>query len=73
MFVGTCLRGINAVFFKEKLDLFFEFLPMVAFASSLFLYMVFLIFYKWGVNWKSRMLSATCINVAGDDADDPTR
>merc|ERR1711935_743120 len=72
MFVGTCLRGINAVFFKEKLDLFFEFLPMVAFASSLFLYMVFLIFYRWGVNWKSRMLSATCINVAGDDADDPT-
>lgn len=72
MFVGTCLRGINAVFFKEKLDLFFEFLPMLAFASSLFLYMVFLIFYKWGVNWKSRMLSATCINVAGDDADDPT-
>merc|ERR1712190_37701 len=72
MFGGTCLRGFNAIYFGEKLDLYFEFLPMICFAVSLFLYMDFIIFYKWSVNWNSRMLSATCINVAGNDTSDPT-
>ena len=66
MFLGTCLKGLNAVYFNEKLDLLFEFVPMVVFAASLFLYMVFLIFYKWSTNWNSRMLSATCLDPAGD-------
>ena len=64
MFLGTCLKGLNAIYFNEKLDLAFEFVPMVVFASSLFLYMVFLIFYKWSTNWNSRMLSATCVDPA---------
>ena len=38
MFMGTCLKGANALYFGEKLDFFFEFLPMVAFAASLFVY-----------------------------------
>lgn len=62
MFAGTCLKGSNAVYFGEKLDFFYEFVPMVLFASSLFVYMVVLIFYKWTINWNSRMLSATCID-----------
>ena len=62
MFAGTCLKGANAIYFGEKLDFMYEFVPMVLFASSLFVYMVFLIFFKWTVNWNSRMLSATCIN-----------
>jgi len=66
MFMGTTLKGINAFYFKEWLDLFFEVLPMMAFAASLFLYMVLLIFMKWGINWNSRMLSATCIDPDGD-------
>jgi V-type H+-transporting ATPase subunit a len=61
MFMGTCLRGINAVYFGQRLDFLFEFLPMVAFACSLFVYMVVLIFMKWSINWNSRMLSATCL------------
>ena len=61
MFCGTCLKGLNAIYFKEPLDFFFEFLPMLVFASSLFVYMVFLIFFKWSVDWNSRMLSATCV------------
>ena len=65
MFMGTCLKGSNAIFFGEKLDFFFEFLPMVVFAASLFIYMIFLIVYKWCTNWQNRMLSATCINVNG--------
>jgi V-type H+-transporting ATPase subunit a len=66
MFMGTLLKGLNAIYFKEKLDFMFEFIPMVVFASSLFLYMVFLIFLKWSVDWNSRMLSATCLDPDGD-------
>jgi len=74
MFMGTCLRGINAVFFKEWLDLFFEFVPMVVFSCSLFVYMVVLIFMKWSIDWKSRMLGATCLAYGGDgwDSEDYT-
>jgi len=66
MFGGTLLKGINALYFGESYDFLFEFLPMVCFASSLFVYMVVLIFMKWGINWNSRMLSATCLDPAGD-------
>jgi V-type H+-transporting ATPase subunit a len=62
MFAGTCLKGANAIYFGQKLDFYYEFIPMALFASSLFLYMVFLIFYKWTIDWNSRMLSATCID-----------
>ncbi|GAX19971.1 V-type H+-transporting ATPase subunit a [Fistulifera solaris] len=62
MFAGTLLKGANAIYFQQRLDLLYEFIPMVVFASSLFLYMVFLIFYKWSTDWNSRMLSATCID-----------
>lgn len=62
MFMGTCLKGMNALYFNQKLDLWFEFVPMVVFAVSLFVYMVLLIFYKWSINWNSRMLSATCLS-----------
>merc|ERR1712038_882064 len=66
MFGGTLLKGANALYFGETYDFLFEFLPMVAFACSLFVYMVFLIFMKWSINWNSRMLSATCISPASD-------
>lgn len=66
MFCGTCLKGVNAIFFREKLDFLFEFLPMVAFAASLFIYMVVLIFMKWSIDWNHRMLSASCLDPNGD-------
>jgi V-type H+-transporting ATPase subunit a len=66
MFLGTLLKGLNAIYFGEKLDLLFEFIPMVVFAVSLFMYMVLLIFMKWSINWNERMLSATCFDPDGD-------
>ena len=66
MFGGTCLKGINAIFFGEKYDFLFEFIPMVCFACSLFVYMIVLIFMKWSINWNERMLSATCISPDSD-------
>lgn len=38
MFAGTCLKGLNAIYFHEPLDFMFEFVPMVVFAASLFIY-----------------------------------
>lgn len=67
MFFGTCLKGVNAVYFGEKLDLYLEVLPMIVFAASLFIYMVILIFMKWSIDWNERMLSATCFDPAGDE------
>jgi len=71
MFCGTILKGVNAVYFGEKLDLYFEVVPMIVFASSLFIYMVVLIFMKWSIDWNDRMLSATCFDPEGGywDAD----
>jgi V-type H+-transporting ATPase subunit a len=66
MFGGTCIKGCNALYFGETYDFLFEFLPMVAFAGSLFVYMVVLIFMKWSINWNSRMLSATCLDPSDD-------
>jgi len=67
MFCGTLLKGCNAIYFGEKLDLFFEVIPMIVFAGSLFIYMVILIFMKWSIDWNERMLSATCFDPAGDE------
>jgi len=41
MFAGTCLKGANAVYFGNAIDFLYEFVPMVVFAVSLFVYMVF--------------------------------
>ncbi len=60
MTVGISLKGINARFFKNKLDFLFEFIPMIIFDLCLFGYMVFLIILKWAINWDARMESATC-------------
>jgi V-type H+-transporting ATPase subunit a len=67
MCFGILLRGVNAVFFKEPLDLYFEFVPMAVFASSLFIYMVFMIFLKWSIDWNERMSWATCYDPTGDE------
>ena len=65
MFLGTCIKGLNAIHFGEKLDLYFEVIPMMVFAS-LFIYMPILIIMKWSIDWEARMLSATCFDPSGD-------
>ncbi|CAM9714605.1 unnamed protein product [Sphacelaria rigidula] len=36
MTFGVCLKAMNAVYFKESLDFFFEFIPMIIFVLTLF-------------------------------------
>jgi len=66
MFLGTCIKGLNAIHFGEKPDLYFEVFPMIVF-SLLFIYMVVLIVMKWSIDWNERMLSATCFDPTGDE------
>ena len=36
MTFGVCLKGLNAIYFRESLDYLFEFIPMIIFVLSLF-------------------------------------
>ena len=47
MFYGLIMRTANAIYFREWINLFNECIPMILFMSSLFGYMIFLIFFKW--------------------------
>ncbi|VEU42702.1 unnamed protein product [Pseudo-nitzschia multistriata] len=67
MSFGILLKGSNAVYFKQPLDLFLEVGPMVVFATSLFLYMVVMIFMKWSIDWNHRMSLATCYDPTGTE------
>ena len=51
MLFGVLLKFSNAIHFKKPLDLIFECIPMLAFGLGIFGYMLFLIFYKWSIDW----------------------
>ncbi len=53
MTAGIVIRGMNNLYFKQSLDFIFEFIPMIVFMSSLFGYMIILIFVKWATDWSS--------------------
>jgi V-type H+-transporting ATPase subunit a len=53
MLFGVGLKTSNAIYFRKPLDFFFECIPMFIFAISLFGYMLFLIFYKWSIDWNN--------------------
>ncbi|CCI48788.1 unnamed protein product [Albugo candida] len=60
MLFGICLRGWNAVYFRDYSGFFFEFLPQLVFATSLFFYMIVLVVMKWSINWLERMSYEVC-------------
>jgi V-type H+-transporting ATPase subunit a len=51
MTMGTFCKLANALHFKQMKDIWFEFLPELVFMQSTFGYLVFLIIYKWSVDW----------------------
>jgi V-type H+-transporting ATPase subunit a len=67
MTFGVCLRGLNAVYFRQYLELFTEFLPMIIFCVGFFGYMIILIFVKWSIDWDARMLLGSCVYTEGGD------
>lgn len=53
MSVGICLRGYNSIRKKNYLDLLSVVIPQFLFMSVTFVYMDFLIIYKWFQNYAS--------------------
>jgi V-type H+-transporting ATPase subunit a len=61
MLFGIFLKGVNAVYFKNSVDIIFEFIPQVIFMSILFGYMVVMIFMKWSIAWDVGSVTAPSI------------
>ncbi|CAI2384160.1 unnamed protein product [Moneuplotes crassus] len=51
MALGICMKALNAIHFKSKLDFYFEFLPQIVLLLALFGYMDLLIILKWLSNY----------------------
>ncbi len=51
MLFGILMRGLNCINWKNWVDFFCEFIPMLLFMSLTFGYMVVLIFIKWTIPW----------------------
>lgn len=54
MSMGICMKAFNAVYFKNKLDFFFEFIPQIILISVLFGYMDLMIICKWLTDFSGR-------------------
>lgn len=48
---GILLKGLNARFFGNWLEFWFEFIPQIVFMASIFFYTIVMIFFKWSINW----------------------
>jgi V-type H+-transporting ATPase subunit a len=51
MVLGIFMKGANSIRFRKWLDFFFEFLPQIVFMTAMFVYMDFLIVFKWCKAW----------------------
>jgi len=51
MTVGIIISLFNAIHFRKPYNILFEFIPQIVFLMVTFGYMVFLIIFKWCINW----------------------
>ena len=57
MSLGIDLKGLNAIFQKDFLELVFVFLPQIVLMLILFGYMDFLIFVKWATRYDTKIIN----------------
>lgn len=55
MSVGVILKLFNALYFRKRLEVIFEFIPQIIFLGLLFGYMDFLIVFKWLTPWNCQI------------------
>lgn len=51
MVLGVIVKGYNSLYFKRKIEFWFEFIPQLLFLVLVFGYMDFLIIFKWLKDW----------------------
>lgn len=61
MTMGIILKGMNNLYFNNKIGFYFEFIPQLIFMTSIFGYMIVLIYIKWATNWIGREYMAPSI------------
>lgn len=54
MSLGVCMKAANAIYFNNKLDLYFEFIPQIILLLVLFGYMDLMIICKWLTDFSGR-------------------
>jgi len=54
MTFGLILKMLNHIEEGDHISLFFEFIPQMVFMCSFFVYMQFIIIYKWCINWETQ-------------------
>ncbi len=59
MTYGLFLKLSNHIQEGDMISVFFEFIPQFIFMMAFFGYMIFLIIYKWCINWQSSTLPST--------------
>lgn len=58
MCLGIFIKALNAMYFRKKLDLYFEFVPQLTLMVCLFGWMDFLIITKWLTIWEGHSNTA---------------
>ncbi len=51
MTLGVIIKACNSLYFRRKVEFWFEFIPQLFFLILVFGYMDFLIIYKWLKDW----------------------
>jgi V-type H+-transporting ATPase subunit a len=52
MLLGTCMKGFNAVYFGDYIELVFEVFTQLLLLLVLFGFMDYMIIVKWLTNWR---------------------
>lgn len=54
MGLGVCMKALNALYFKNRLDFVYEFVPQIILLFVLFGYMDIMIIAKWTTDFTNR-------------------
>lgn len=66
MLLGLWLSKVNARYFKNQLDLLYEFIPQMLFITSVFGYLMFLIILKWCIDYNAPSCTSDSACLAPD-------